>query len=148
MRCIGALERWACATIWTICERTVAEPTCSARITMAPDVLSVAPISLSPTRLVTGKGSPVSMASSTALLPSVTTPSTGTFSPGRTRNKSPSWTCVSSTSSSVPSGWMRRAVLGARPSRDLMAADVCDRALSSSIWPSKVREIMTAAASK
>ena len=34
-------------------------------------------------------GSPVTIASSTELWPSVTTPSTGTFSPGRTRSKSP-----------------------------------------------------------
>mgnify|MGYP002382008576 CR=1 FL=1 len=39
--------------------------------------------------LLTGKGSPVSIDSSTALLPSTTTPSTGTFSPGRTLNRSP-----------------------------------------------------------
>ena len=88
MRWIGARLRWACATICTICDSTVAAPTFSERITSAPLVLSVAPISLSPTRLVTGKGSPVSMDSSTTLLPSVTTPSTGTFSPGRTRSRS------------------------------------------------------------
>ena len=38
--------------------------------------------------------------SSTALLPSSTTPSTGTFSPGRTRSRSPGTTCSSGTSSS------------------------------------------------
>ena len=43
---------------------------------------------------------------------------------------------------------MRRAVLGAKPNNDLMAAEVCERALSSSIWPSSVSEMMTAAASK
>jgi hypothetical protein len=43
---------------------------------------------------------------------------------------------------------MRRAVLGARPSSDLIAAEVCERAFSSSIWPSSVSEMMTAAASK
>ena len=61
-------------------------------MTSAPLVLSVAPISLSPVRLLTGSGSPVSMDSSTALLPSTTTPSTGTFSPGRTRSRSPTCT--------------------------------------------------------
>ena len=67
MRCIGARERCACATICTICASTVAAPTCSERITSAPLVFSVAPISLSPARLVTGSGSPVSIDSSTAL---------------------------------------------------------------------------------
>lgn len=117
-------------------------------MTSAPLVLSVAPISLSPVRLLTGSGSPVSMDSSTALLPSTTTPSTGTFSPGRTRSRSPTCTWASGTSSSLPSAAMRRAVLGARPSSDWMAAEVCERALSSSIWPSSVSEMMTAAASK
>ena len=148
MRCIGARERCAWATICTICDSTVAEPTRSERITSAPLVLSVAPISLSPGRLVTGSGSPVSIDSSTALAPSVTTPSTGIFSPGRTRSRSPTCTCASGTSCSLPSGSIRRAVFGASPSKDLIAAEVCERALSSRIWPSRVSEMMTAAASK
>ena len=148
MRCIGAFERCACATICTICDSMVALPTCSDRMTSAPLVLSVAPINLSPTRLVTGKGSPVSIDSSSALLPSVTTPSTGTFSPGRTRSMSPTWTLLKGMSSSLPSAAIRRAVLGDRPSKDLMAAEVCDRAFSSSNCPNNVNEIMTAAASK
>ena len=147
-RCIGARERCAWATICTICASTVCAPTRSVRITKAPEVFIVAPISLSPACLVTGIGSPVSIDSSTALLPSVTTPSTGTFSPGRTRRLSPTCTWVSGTSSSLPSARMRRAVFGARPSRDLMAAEVCERAFSSSIWPSRVSEMMTTAASK
>ena len=60
---MGAFERCACATLWTICESTVADPTCSERISKAALVLSVAPMSLSPTRLVTGSGSPVSIES-------------------------------------------------------------------------------------
>ena len=47
-----------------------------------------------PASFSTGIGSPVSIDSSTALAPSSTTPSTGTFSPGRTRRRSPTWTCV------------------------------------------------------
>ncbi len=148
MRCIGALERWADATICTIWASMVAEPTFSERITSVPLVFSVAPISASPARLLTGIGSPVSMDSSTALPPSVTTPSTGIFSPGRTRSRSPTCTCASGTSSSLPSALMRRAVLGARPSSDLIAAEVCERAFSSRICPSMVSEIITTAASK
>ena len=148
MRCIGARERCAWATICTICDSTVAAPTCSERITSAPLVFIVAPMSLSPARLLTGSGSPVSIASSTALLPSTTTPSVGTFSPGRTRSRSPTCTCVSGTSSSLPSAAMRRAVFGARPSSERIAAEVCERAFSSRIWPSSVSEMITAAASK
>ena len=117
-------------------------------MTRLPDVLRVAPITWSPARLKTGSGSPVIIDSSMALTPSITTPSVGTFSPGRILSKSPTCTCVSGMSSSLPSGLMRRAVLGARPSSDLMAAEVCERALSSKIWPSSVSEMITAAASK
>ena len=148
MRCMGALERWARATICTIWDSTVADPTRSERITNAPLVLSVAPISGSPTCLLIGSGSPVSMDSSSALWPSTTTPSTGTFSPGRTRSRSPTCTWASGTSSSLPSALIRRAVLGANPSRERMAAEVWERALSSSTCPSKVNEMITAAASK
>jgi len=145
---MGAFERCACATICTICDSMVCAPTRSERITSAPLVLSVAPISLSPGRLLAGNGSPVSMDSSTALDPSTTTPSTGTFSPGLTRSRSPTCTCVSGTSSSLPSAAMRRAVLGASPSSDLIAIEVCERAFSSRTWPSRVSEMITAAASK
>ncbi len=148
IRCIGALERWARATICTICDSMVSAPTFCASITRLPWVFRVAPIRASPTRLVTGTGSPVSMDSSTALSPSSTVPSTGTFSPGRTRKWSPWWTWGSGMSSSRPSALMRRAVFGASPSSDLIAADVCERALSSSICPSSVSEMITAAASK
>ena len=148
MLCIGARERCACATSRTICASSVCAPTFCERMTRLPWRLSVAPISASPGRLSTGSGSPVSIDSSTALAPSTTTPSTGTFSPGRTRSRSPMCTCASGMSCSRPSGSMRRAVFGASPSSDLIAADVLERAFSSSICPSRVNETMTAAASK
>ncbi len=147
-RCIGALERCAWATIWTICASMVELPTFCACITRLPWLLRVAPIRLSPARFMIGTGSPVNIDSSTALSPSTTKPSTGTFSPGRTRSLSPLCTWVRGMSSSLPSALIRRAVLGARPSSDLIAAEVCERALSSSIWPSRVSEMITAAASK
>jgi hypothetical protein len=92
MRCIGARERCACATICTICASTVCEPIFSARMTRLPEVLRLAPITLSPGPFSTGIGSPVIIASSMLDLPSTTTPSTGTFSPGRTRSLSPTCT--------------------------------------------------------
>ena len=148
MRCIGARERCACATSCTICDKTVAEPTLSARITKLPVPLRVAPITLDPTVFSTGVGSPVSIDSSTWERPSTTSPSTGTFSPGRTRRRSPTWTCASSTSSSVPSSRRRRAVFGASPSNAFNAVEVFERARSSSSCPSRVRDTITAAASK
>ena len=81
-RWIGALEPWARWTSSTIRARAVSRPTWVARITNDPVVLSVAPMTSSPTRFVAGIGSPVSIDSSTAEAPSTTTPSTGTLSPG------------------------------------------------------------------
>ena len=89
MRCIGARERCACATICTTCASTVCDPTFSARITRLPLAFCVAPINRSPAPFSTVIGSPVIIDSSTLERPSRTTPSTGTFSPGRTRRRSP-----------------------------------------------------------
>ena len=63
------------------------------------------------------------MLSSTAVAPSVTTPSTGIFSPGRTRTRSPTTTCSTGTSTSAPSR-STRAVFGASPTRAVIAAAV------------------------
>jgi hypothetical protein len=115
-RWIGARLRCALATIETICASSVCAPTRVTLITMAPVVLTVAPMSGSPGRLATGMGSPVIMDSSTALCPSSTVPSVGTFSPGRIRNRSPSTISSIETSLSEPSGRILRAVLGAIPS--------------------------------
>ncbi len=101
--CIGALERWASATICITWESTVAEPTFSARMIKAPLAFIVAPINASPVLFVTGIGSPVNIDSSTELEPLTTTPSTGTFSPGRIRRISPTTTSFKSISSSIPS---------------------------------------------
>ena len=78
----------------TICASSVSLPTRSARIVSVPVPAIVAPITRSPGRLSTGIDSPVTIDSSTAAPPSTTTPSTGTFSPGRTRSTSPTCTCV------------------------------------------------------
>ena len=66
---------------------SVSRPTFSARITRLPVWFIVPPIARAPGSFVTGIDSPVTIDSSTAPLPSVTTPSTGTRSPGRTRKQ-------------------------------------------------------------
>jgi len=76
------------------------------------------------------------------------TPSTGTFSPGRTRNLSPALSVSISTSWSLPSSLTRRAVLGASCNSALIAPEVAARARSSSTWPSSTSTVMTAADSK
>ena len=62
---------------------TVAAPTCSTCITKAPVPFTVPPVSRSPSVFSCGKGSPVSIAQSTAEWPLITTPSAGIRSPGR-----------------------------------------------------------------
>ncbi len=147
-RWIGAWLRCACATMATIRASIVYLPTLSARITKVPATLIVPPITLSPADLRTGIDSPVTIDSSTVLRPSMTSPSTGTFSPGLTRSRSPTTTAASGTSSSLPSGLTRRQVFGVRSSSARMAPLVCSRALSSSTCPSRTRTVITAAASK
>jgi len=96
----------------------------------------------------TGMDSPVIMDSSTVLRPSRRTPSTGIFSPGRTRRRSPGLTCASGISFSLPSGSSRRAVWGVRSRSARMAALVRPRARNSTTWPSRTSVVMAAAASK
>ena len=148
MRWIGARLRCAAATMCTICESSVSAPTFSARITKPPVWFKVPAVSLEPTALATGIGSPVTIDSSTLPLPSVSSPSTGTFSPGRTRSRSPTWMASTCTVSSAPAALTFTAVFGASPSRALMAPEVFSRARSSSTCPSSTSTVMTAAASK
>src|SRR5574341_115389 len=122
---MGARLRWASATMRTICARRVSAPTFSALMMSEPVPFTVAPTTRSPCLFSTGIGSPVIMDSSTALAPSVTIPSTGIFSPGRTLRISPACTCSRGISSSAPS-LTRRAVFGARPRSILIAAPVRD----------------------
>ena len=70
----------------------VSLPTRSARISSQPVPFTVAPITLSPECFSIGIDSPVTIDSSTELSPSSTVPSTGIFSPGRTRSLSPTFT--------------------------------------------------------
>ena len=150
-RWMGARLRCASPTSATMRASTVSAPTRSARMTNAPAPLTVAPTSRSPGSFETGMGSPVSIDSSTAPWPSSTRPSTGIFSPGRTRRRSPTTTPARSTSSSMawpPSPRSRRARLGARSSSARSADPVRARARSSSTWPSSTSVTMPAAASK
>ncbi len=105
-------------------------------------------MSASPAVFSTGTGSPVIIDSSTEERPSITAPSTGTLSPGRTRSFCPAFTSSSGTSVSVPSAEISRAVFGARSSSARIAEPVRSRALSSSTWPRKTSATMTLEASK
>jgi hypothetical protein len=147
-RWMGARLRWAVATMCTIWDSSVSAPTLSARMTKPPVWLRVPAVTFAPGSFDAGMDSPVTIDSSTVPLPSTSSPSTGTFSPGRTRSSSPAWMLSICTVSSDPSGFTRTAVLGARSRRALMAPEVFSRARSSSTWPSRTSAVMTAAASK
>ena len=147
-RWMRARLRWASLTIRTIRASKVPCPTRSARIVNPPEPFTVPPVTALLGPFSAGIASPVSMDSSTALVPSTTTPSTGIFSPGLTRNVSPATTPSSGASSSLPSARTTRAVFGVRPRRARRALLVWLRARSSRTCPSKTSTVMTAAGSK
>ena len=70
----------------------------------------------SPIALLTGIDSPVTIDSSIVARPSITMPSTGTRSPGRTLSPSPTSIAEMSISRSLPSSRIFLAVFGARSS--------------------------------
>jgi hypothetical protein len=147
-RWTGARLRCASATIRTIWASSASFPTRSARSTKLPLPFTVPPVTRSPGPFSTGIGSPVTIDSSTEDRPSTTGPSTGTFSPGRTRSSIPGATCSSGISSSRPSSITCSADFGASASSARMAPETRLRARSSRICPSSTSSTITAADSK
>ncbi len=98
-------------------------------------------MTVSPAALSTGRLSPVSMLSSTVVVPLVTTPSTGIFSPGRMRTMSPTTTCSTGMSLSTPSR-TTSAVLGASPTSAVTAAAVRFLARASIHFPASTSAMM------
>ena len=143
---MGALLPCACSTRRIIWASAVSLPTLVASNFSRPCLLIVAPMTSSPTILSTGKLSPVIMLSSTAECPSMITPSTGTFSPGRTRTTSPDTTSAMGISTSCPLR-TTRAVLACSPINFLIASLVWPLARTSSNLPSTMRVMMAAAVS-
>ena len=107
----------------------------------------VPPVTASPAAFTTGSVSPVSMDSSASVAPSTTTPSTGIFSPGRTRTVSPATTWANGTSRSSPPR-TTRAVGGVRFMSDSMAWFVAPLARLSSILPNSTKVTSMAQVSK
>ncbi len=174
---MGALVAEASSTMWMIWLSVVSSPTRVARQMRKPLALMVAPLTALPGSLSTGTLSPVRADSSTALCPSVTTPSTGIRSPGRTTKRSPGRTSAAgitvSTSVSpaadsrtpAPSGTgpaaptpaaapastggrKTVAVSGARSIRARMASVVLPLLRASSVLPTVMSVRMVAADSK
>ena len=102
-RWIGARERCAFATMIDDPRQHGVAADFSARMHQPAALVDGAADHASPSAFATGIDSPVTMDSSTKELPSVTTPSTGIFSPGRTRKRSPT-AIVSIATSSSPCG--------------------------------------------
>ncbi len=145
-RWIGAFDPCACSIMRIIPASTVSAPTFVARICTSPRWLIVAPISSSSFDFSTGMLSPVIIDSSTDELPESTTPSTGTFSPGRTISSSPTRTCSIGISTSFPprTTW---AVRACKPINFLMASLVCPFARASRYLPRKISVTINAAVS-
>ncbi len=140
---IGALEACASSTRRIIWDSAVSLPTLSARTLSCPFRLMEPPITVAPAVLSTGMLSPVSMLSSTADSPSMTTPSVAIFSPGRTTKMSPTTTSSTGTSTSSPF-FTTRAVLACRSTSLRMASDVRPLAFASRYFPNRIRDIIIA----
>ncbi len=136
---IGALFAWASSTIVMIWYRRVFLPTFVALNLKNPSWFTVAPITSSPAVFPTGKDSPVTTFSSIWVLPSVMTPSTGIFSPGRTRITSPSLSSSTGTDSSLPFR-STCASLASSFRSSLMADDAFPFALASRYRPRIMKE--------
>ena len=142
----GAFDAWASWTSLTICASAVSEPTAVARARRVPVLLIVAPTKADPGPFGTGMLSPVTVDSSTSLVPSITSASTGTFAPGRIRSRSPTATSAVGTSTGSP--FFRTTALGgARSSSARMASLAPPRARISSQWPRSTNAASRAAAS-
>ena len=128
----GALLPCACWTILMIWESRVSPPTFSAVNWKLPFWLTVPANTFSPWDFWTGTGSPVIILSSTYELPLETSPSTGIFSPGRTKMVWPTWTDEIGTSFSSPFS---------------IILEVLDFAFSSNSFPKEIKVIITVAAS-
>ena len=146
-RCAADFPVWASSTSLTIWASAVSEPIAVALMVRTPEVLSVAPATLLPDCLSTGSDSPVSIDSSTALAPSTTSPSTGTFSPGRILTRSPTCTDSTGTISSTPSR-TRRASLAPNSTRARSALPARPFARASRYRPKVMKNMITTAASK
>ena len=146
-RWMGAFDPWASSTSRMIWARTVSPPTLVARNVKPPVWFSVAAKTWEPTAFSTGRLSPVSIDSSMLDVPSSTTPSTATFSPGRTSTASPGDTSPRGTSRQAPSR-STRAVLACSPISRRMASEVSPFARASRYLPSRIRPMMMLDVSK
>ena len=144
---IGAWLVWAFFTMSTIWASMVSEPILVALKVIVPLRLIVEPTTVSPTFFTTGILSPVTIDSSIVEEPAVIWPSTGTFSPGLTRIKSPTWTWSSGTLTNWPS-FSTSASLAWSPISLPRALEALLCIFSSIASPSRTKTVTKAALSK
>ncbi len=146
-RCTGALPLWASVTSRPIWASWVSAPTRVARTTRRPPALTVAPTTESPGLTSTGTLSPVSRDASMADVPSSTTPSVATFSPGRTTKRSPAASWSTGIRRSTPS---RRTATSLAPSSSRARRAAPDRRLAraSKYRPARMNTVTPAATSR
>ena len=146
-RWIGAFDPWASSTSLMIPASAVSAPMPVALQRSSPCALIVAAYTGLPAVLLTGRLSPVSSDSSILELPSITLPSTGTASPGRTMKVSPTRNCATGISRTSPLR-STRAVCGCNRISSSIAAEARARARDSSNLPRNTSVMMLTAASK
>ncbi len=144
---MGALDAWVTSSSRTICDSRVSAPTRVTSTSRRPSPFRDAPTTSSPGPTSTGTDSPVSMDRSTEELPLRTSPSAGTFWPGRTTTTSPTPRSSMGTvrslspSSSVASRGCRARSLWA-------ASPALSRTEDSRTFPSRISVTIMAATSK
>jgi hypothetical protein len=130
-----------------ICPSAVSAPILVASKVTVPDPLTEPPTSSSPGTFSTGIDSPVTRLSSTALEPDLTTPSTGTLSPGFNLIVSPTTVSAVGSSNSLPSR-ITVAVGGTTSNSARRLSLVPLRLFISIQWPNSTKVTSIAAASK
>jgi len=144
---IGALELLATSTKSMIFWSVESKLSQVAIIWKLPLRLVVPPLTFESFSTKTGLDSPVKLASSTSLIPSITTPSIGICSPGFTISLSP--TFISSTLISITSlSFSKWAFLGAKSSNCDIALVVLPFALFSINFPKDTKASIIPADSK
>ena len=145
--CTGALLPCASCTMRIICASMVSLPVLAATKRNEPVLFTEPAKTLSPCFLNVGRGSPVSMLSSTYDSPAATVPSAAMRSPGRTIIVQPARACSTGMSFS-PVSVRTVTVLGCKPISFLMAVDVFCFARASSRRPRSMKAIIMLADSK
>ena len=136
--CVLDLLVCASSTSFMMPASAVSSPTFVALIVSAPVVLIVPPITSLATVFFTAFDSPVSIASFISDEPLTTTPSTGTFAPGRTRRISPTLRSLTATVLVSPPSTTSSASSGSSLASSFSAPCAFSTDAISSQWPSSI----------